>query len=150
MAILLQSLCIRLGMVTRGDLAYHCATQFSKPVAIMLYLLCEIAIIAMDLAEVIGTAMALKLLFNTPYVWGVIITSFDVLIILLFWKKGSKAFEFVIFLLVMATATCLFIVVGRSPVNYKEVLAGYLPSATLVTNTDALMLTIGIIGATGL
>lgn len=102
----------------------------------------------MDLAEVIGTAIALNLLLNIPLIWGVILTSLDVLIILFFWSKSSRSFEILILMLVMSTATCIFILVAKSPVNYMDVFIGYLPSAELVTDRKALLLTIGIIGAT--
>jgi manganese transport protein len=82
MAVLLQSLCIRLGVVTGLDLAQACSKYFSRPFAVFLYILCEIAIIATDLAEVIGSAIALQMLFGMPLITGVLITSLDVFVIL--------------------------------------------------------------------
>ncbi|KAI8910851.1 NRAMP family [Gorgonomyces haynaldii] len=149
MAIILQSLCVRLGVVTGYDLAQACRQHFSKPVWVILYLLAEVAIVATDLAEVIGSAIAMQLLFGLPLVWGVLITVFDVLLLLLGWgKHGNRYFEAFVILLVLSTAGCLFAVMAQSQPVAKDVFMGYLPSTTLVTNTDALLLAIGIIGAT--
>ena len=90
MAILLQSLAIRLGVVTNMDLAQACSRHFSKPLAALLYALSEVAIIATDLAEVIGSAIALKLLFGIPTLYGVIFTSLDVLVIIFSWGPTTR------------------------------------------------------------
>src|SRR5436189_3247273 len=102
MAILLQSLCAKLGIVTGRDLAQACRDHYSKPVAMMLWFLCEVAICACDLAEVIGTAIALNLLFKIPLVWGVCITALDVLAVMYLQNKGFRYIEaLVIGLIVM-------------------------------------------------
>lgn len=125
MAVLLQSLCVRLGVVTGLDLAEACTKFFSKPVSLVLYLLCEIAIIATDLAEVIGSAIALKLLFNIPLLYGVLLTSLDVFVILFGWSsKRFRYFEFFIFILVSLTAICLLVIMGKSPIKWDDLFAG--------------------------
>ncbi len=112
MAMLLQSMCVRLGVVSGRDLAQCCRKFLPGWLAVILYLFCEVAIMATDLAEVIGAAIAMKLLFRLPLFWGVLITGFDVLIIVMigFHAKHIKKFEFFIALLVFTTAICLFIV----------------------------------------
>src|ERR1043166_3729678 len=99
MAILLQSLCAKLGIVTGRDLAQACRDHYSKPVAITLWILCEIAICACDLAEVIGSAIALNLLFKIPLVLGVCITALDVLLVMFLQNKGFRFFERFVFTL---------------------------------------------------
>jgi manganese transport protein len=132
------------------DLAQACSKFFSKRVSICLYILCEIAIIACDLAEVIGSAIALNLLLHIPLVWGVLITSLDVMIILLCWsRRDNRPFELLIFLLVFSTAICLFVIVGQSQAIFTDVLLGFLPSTGIVADSEALLISIGIIGATG-
>src|SRR3954467_12547691 len=93
MAILLQSLCAKLGIVTGRDLAQACRDHYSKPVGFILWVLCELAICACDLAEVIGSAIALKLLFNIPLVWGICITALDVLVVMYLQNKGFRYLE---------------------------------------------------------
>src|SRR5215510_6336879 len=90
MAILLQSLAVKLGVVTGRDLAQACRDHYSKPVSFALWVLCEVAIAACDLAEVIGSAIALNLLFGIPLIWGVCLTALDVLIILFLQQKGFR------------------------------------------------------------
>ena len=150
MAMLLQSLCVRLGVVTGLDLAQCCRKHFSKPVALFLYVLCEIAIMATDLAEVIGAAIALKLLFNIPLLWGVLLTGLDVLVILAFGfnAKHIRVFEIGIGCLVFVTAVCLFIVAGKSGPVFRDVLIGYLPTLEIFTAPGSLAIAVGIIGAT--
>ena len=149
MAILLQSLAIRLGVVANMDLAQACSKYVRYPFNIILYLLAEIAIIATDLAEVIGSAIALNLLFGIPLTWGVVITIIDVMLILIFWNgKHGKVFELMIICLVLATAICLFILVGMSNVNYLQALIGYLPTPRILTAPGSLVVAVGIIGAT--
>lgn len=148
MAILLQSLCVRLGVITGFDLAQACTKHFSRPVSIVLYILCEIAIIATDMAELIGSAIALKLLFGVPMIWGVAITSLDVMIILIAWNsKGSKIFEFLTFCLVMGVAGCMFAVLGQSKPNMGDALLGFIPNGVIVEK-NAIFSAISIIGAT--
>src|SRR5215212_7798325 len=106
MAMLLQTLCARLGLVTGRDLAQACRDYYKKPMAIMLWLLCEVAIIACDLAEVVGSAIALKLLFGIPLMWGVVITSLDVLVLLGLMRFGFRKLEAIIIVLVGTVAGC--------------------------------------------
>src|SRR6266480_1146884 len=109
MAILLQSLCARLGIVTGRDLAQACRDHYSRPVAIGLWLLCEIAICACDLAEVIGSAIALNLLFKIPLVWGVCITALDVLAVLYLQNKGFRLIEALVISLILVIGGCFLL-----------------------------------------
>src|SRR5437868_3720686 len=106
MAILLQSLSARLGIVTGRDLAQACRDHYSKPVTIILWLLCEVAICACDLAEVIGSAIALNLLFAIPLVWGVCITALDVLVVMHLQNKGFRYLEALVITLVATVGVC--------------------------------------------
>lgn len=150
MAMLLQSLCVKLGVVTGQDLSQSCRKYFPKWANLILYVLCEIAIMSTDLAEVIGSAIALKLLFHIPLLYGVLITGFDVLVIIMFGfnAKHMRLFEGMIALLVLITACCLFAVTAKSGPNMGDVAFGYLPSSLIFTNPDALYVAVGIIGAT--
>ena len=115
MAVLLQSRCIRLGAVSGKDLAQCCRIYYPWWIHLPLYVLCELAIIATDLAEVIGSAIALQLLFGLPIIWGVLITALDVFIILFAWNtRFLRHFEFFIMGLVFACAVSLLILVGKS------------------------------------
>ena len=148
MAILLQSLSARLGIVTGRDLAQACRDHYSRPVAMMLWLLCEIAICACDLAEVIGSAIALKLLFGIPLVWGVCITALDVLAIMYLQNKGFRYIEAFVIALILVIGGCFGLEVLFSRPDVREVLGGFLPSAEIVRNPQMLYLAIGILGAT--
>src|SRR6476469_7099944 len=106
MAILLQHLCIKLGVVTGRDLAQACRDHYSKPTVIFLWIACEIAIAACDLAEVVGSAIALQLLFGIPLVWGCVITASDVLIILYLQNKGFRRMEAIVVVLIGTIALC--------------------------------------------
>ncbi|HEY0286756.1 MAG TPA: Nramp family divalent metal transporter [Pseudomonas sp.] len=148
MAIVLQALSARLGIATGWDLARACRELYSRPVCIALWLACESAIIACDLAEVIGTAIALNLLFDIPLVWGAVISALDVLLILLLMGRGFRSLEaFVIALLIIIFA-CFSIQMFLADPVLIEVLHGFIPKAEIVTNPAALYLAIGIIGAT--
>ncbi|MCW0371701.1 Nramp family divalent metal transporter [Xanthomonas sacchari] len=148
MAIVLQGLAARLGIATGLDLAQACRAHYSKPVNFLLWLACEAAIVACDLAEVIGTAIALKLLFGIPLTGGAIITSIDALLVLFLMRRGFRALEaFVIALLTVIFACFLVQIVLAAP-PLREVLAGFIPRAQVVTDPAALYLAIGIIGAT--
>src|SRR6476659_8581329 len=109
MAVLLQGLASKLGIVTGRDLAQACRDHFSRPVSVVLWVLCEIAIAACDLAEVIGSAIALNLLFGIPLVWGVCLTAFDVLLILLLQNKGFRWLEALVLSLVITVGVCFAI-----------------------------------------
>lgn len=149
MAIALQYLCIKLGVVTQKDLAENCRAHLHPWVNILFYIMCELAIIATDLAEVIGTAIALKLLFGLPLTWGILITGLDVLIILLGFKaKYLRIFEAFIALLVVTVAVCFSILLSKVDADWAQVAKGYLPIITILGDPNALYLAIGIIGAT--
>jgi manganese transport protein len=148
MAILLQALSARLGIVTGRDLAQACRETYSRPVNIMLWLACEAAIIACDLAEVIGTAIALKLLFGIPLLAGALITALDVFLLLLLMNKGFRFLEAFVIALLIVIATCFVIQVAAAAPPIAHILAGFLPSTEIVTNPEMLYLAIGIIGAT--
>lgn len=149
MAMVFQSLCIKLGVVTKLDLSESCKKYCNKYVSFGLYLLCELAIASTDLAEVIGSAIALKLLFGLPIVYGVILTGFDVLFILLFFKaKFLKYFEMGIILLIVSIATCFFILVFKTTSDWSGVALGFLPNPTILSNNEALYIIIGLIGST--
>ncbi|WP_295954357.1 Nramp family divalent metal transporter [uncultured Xanthomonas sp.] len=148
MAIVLQGLAARLGIATGLDLAQACRAHYSNPVNFLLWLACEAAIVACDLAEVIGTAIALKLLFGIPLTAGAIITSIDALLVLFLMRRGFRALEaFVIALLTLIFACFLVQIVLAAP-PLREVLSGFIPRAQVVTDPAALYLAIGIIGAT--
>src|SRR6187401_760558 len=106
MAILLQALAARLGIASGRDLAQACRDSYSKPVTIALWILCEIAIAACDLAEVIGAAIALNLLFGLPLIWGVCVTALDVLIVLYLQNKGFRYVEALVVALIVGIAAC--------------------------------------------
>ncbi|KAF9180446.1 hypothetical protein BGZ51_006206 [Haplosporangium sp. Z 767] len=153
MAVVLQGLAVKLGVVTGLDLAQACRKFTPKYVNWILYVLAELAIIACDLAEVIGSAIALNLLFNIPLPWGVVITAADVLIILIAFRddqsvKSRRLFEALVILLVSAVGVCFTLEIVYSQPVAKDVLRGFLPSAEILTNKEALYLAIGIIGAT--
>lgn len=148
MAILLQSLCVRLGVATGKDLAQACRDYFSPRVTFVLWLLCEIAIAACDLAELLGSAIALQLLFNIPLVWGVCITASDVLILLMLQGKGFRYVEALIITLVTMVGVCFLLEIIFSQPNFTEVLQGYLPNSEIIRNREMLYIAISILGAT--
>ncbi|MEC0233245.1 Nramp family divalent metal transporter [Paenibacillus kribbensis] len=148
MAILLQALSGKLGIATGKDLAQMCRDAYSRPVAIGLWLLCEIAIAAMDLAEVIGSAIALKLLFGLPLLYGVIITAFDVMLILLLQNKGFRALETLVIVLMATIAGCFGINLILAQPSWGGMLGGFVPDSQILTNPSMLYIAIGIMGAT--
>ena len=148
MAILLQALSARLGIATGRDLAQACRDSFSRPVGIMLWLACEIAIIACDLAEVIGTAIALQLLFGIPLIAGALITALDAFLLLLLMNKGFRFLEAFVIALLVVIAICFGIQIVAAAPPVAAVLHGFLPSTAIVTNPEMLYIAIGIIGAT--
>jgi manganese transport protein len=145
MAMLLQTLCARLGLVTGKDLAQACRDYYKKPVAIVLWILCEIAIIACDLAEVIGSAVALNLLFGIPILWGVLITGFDVLILLGMMSFGFRKIEAIVITLVATIAICFGFEIFMAKPVWGSVAAGLVPS---MPSQDAFVISLGILGAT--
>ncbi len=148
MAILLQHLCAKLGIVTGRDLAQACRDHYSKPVSVVLWLLCELAICACDLAEVLGSAIALELLFGIPLTAGVILTALDVLILLALQNKGFRYLEALVVSLILVIGTCFAFELAFARPSLVGVLMGFVPSASLLTNTEMLYLGIGILGAT--
>ncbi|MDB5327913.1 MAG: divalent metal cation transporter [Phycisphaerales bacterium] len=147
-AILLQHLALKLGIVTDRDLAQSCRDQYSKPVVFALWILCEIAIAACDLAEVIGSAIALNLLFGLPLVWGVVITSADVLVILMLQAKGFRYLEAFVATLVLTVGACFVYQMAASQPSIVGILGGLLPTPKIVVDSSALYIAIGILGAT--
>jgi len=145
MAILLQSLSARLGIVTGMDLAQACRAMFSRPVSWVLWVVCEIAIAACDLAEVLGSAIGLQLLFGLPLLAGVILTAFDTLLILFLHSRGVRMMEAFIVALILTVGGCLAIEVVLSKPQWGSMAAGFVPS---LPGEGALYLAIGILGAT--
>jgi len=148
MAILLQHLSIKLGVVTGRDLAQACRDHYSKPVVWFLWVMCEIAIAACDLAEVVGSAIALKLLFNIPLVWGCMVTALDVLAVLFLQSKGFRYIEALVITLIATIGGCFAIELIFSKPSLGGVLAGFIPGPHIITHQDMLYVAIGIIGAT--
>jgi manganese transport protein len=148
MAILLQALCARLGIVTGRDLAQACRDHYSRPVSFALWILCELAISACDLAEVIGSAIALNLLFKIPIVLGVCITAFDVLLILYIQHKGFRFLEALVIVLILTVGGCFLFEIIFSRPNISEVVGGFVPTAQIVRDPAMLYIAIGILGAT--
>ncbi|WP_295853459.1 Nramp family divalent metal transporter [uncultured Xylophilus sp.] len=148
MAIVLQALAARLGIATGLDLAQACRARFSRPVNLLLWAACEVAIIACDLAEVIGTAIALNLLFGIPLVWGAVLTALDVFLVLLLMRRGFRALEAFVIALLSLIFVCFAVQMVLAAPPLQAVLGGFLPRAEVVTNPAALYLAIGIIGAT--
>ena len=149
MAILLQSLSIKLGIATEMDLAQACRARTSKPVAIGLWVVAEIAIAACDLAEVIGSAIALQLLFHIPLMAGVLITSLDVLLILLLEHRGFRYLEALVIVLIGTIAALFGIEIILSRPEFGSILHNlFIPTKQLITNADMLYIGISILGAT--
>src|SRR6478736_5314451 len=148
MAILLQALCARLGIGAGRDLAQACRDAFPRAVSWPLWLLSEIAICATDLAEVIGTAIGLNLLFGIPLELGVLITALDVFLILWMQNLGFRWIEAFIVTLLGVIAVCFGIQIAMADPNWGAVIRGFAPTTEIVRNPDMLYLAIGIIGAT--
>jgi manganese transport protein len=148
MAILLQGLSAKLGIVTGRDLAQACRDHYSKPVSFLLWVICEIAIAACDLAEVIGSAIALNLLFGIPLPWGIAITALDVLIVLYMQQKGFRLLEALVVVLIATIAGCFLFEILISKPDPIGVLNGFIPRLTILQDPDKLYIAIGILGAT--
>jgi manganese transport protein len=148
MAILLQSLSLKLGIATGRDLAQACRDHYSKPVSFSLWVICELAIAACDLAEVIGSAIALNLLFGLPLIWGVCITALDVLLILVLQNKGFRYTEALVIVLVLTIGVCFGLEIIFSRPDLLGIAKGFLPSPQIVMNPDMLYIAMGILGAT--
>ncbi len=148
MAILLQALSLKLGIVAERDLAQACRDHYSKPVAFGLWVACEIAIAACDLAEVIGSAIALKLLFGLPLIIGVCVTALDVLVVMYLQNKGFRLLEAFVIVLIGTIALCFLLEMFFSRPEGMALLAGFIPKGEILTNKDMLFVAIGILGAT--
>jgi manganese transport protein len=148
MAIILQSLCARLAIASGRDLAQACRDAFPRPVAFILWVFAEIAIIATDIAEVVGTAIGLNLLFGIPLELGVIITALDVFVILLLQRMGFRWIEAFIMGLLGVIFVCFFAQIALADPEWGSVLRGFFPTVDIVRNPDMLYLALGIIGAT--
>jgi manganese transport protein len=148
MAILLQALSARLGIASGRDLAQACRDSFSPPVTIVLWLLCEIAIAACDLAEVIGAAIALNLLFHLPLLWGVILTALDVLIVLFLQHRGFRYVEALVVALICLIAGSFAVELWLSRPALAGLTVGFIPRVEILRDPSMLYIAIGILGAT--
>lgn len=148
MAILLQHLCAKLGIVTGRDLAQACRDHYSRPVSNVLWVLCELAICACDLAEVLGSAIALQLLFGIPLTAGVCLTALDVLILLMLQNKGFRYLESLVISLIAVIGTCFALELFFAKPSIVGVMMGFVPASAILTNETMLYVAIGILGAT--
>jgi manganese transport protein len=148
MAILLQSLCVRLGVATGRDLAQACRDYFSPRVTFVLWILCEIAISACDLAELVGSAIGLQLLFGIPLVWGVCITALDVIMVLFLQGKGFRYIEALVITIIAIIGGCFIAEIIFAQPDAGGLLLGYFPSLEILQNQAMLYIAVGILGAT--
>jgi manganese transport protein len=148
MAILLQHLCIKLGVATGRDLAQACRDHYARPTVWFLWILCEIAIAACDLAEVVGSAIGLQLLFGIPLLWGCLITASDVLLVLYLQTKGFRYIEAIVITLIVIIGGCFTAELIFSKPSLAGILLGFVPGARIVSNPETLYVSIGILGAT--
>src|SRR6478672_2116741 len=148
MAILLQALALRLGIASGRDLAQACRDSYSRPVTIVLWLLCEVAIAACDLAEVIGAAIALNLLIGLPLIWGVCLTAADVLIVLFLQHRGFRYVEALVIALIALIAGSFAVELWLAGPTLGGVALGFIPRTEILRNPDMLYIAIGILGAT--
>ncbi|MBC6133809.1 Nramp family divalent metal transporter [Listeria booriae] len=148
MAILLQSLASKLGIVTGRDLAQSSRDSFPKKLSYLFWILAELAIIATDIAEVIGSAIALNLLFGIPLVWGVCITALDIFIVLLLQHKGFRWIEIIVITLMVTILVCFGAELIMSHPDVREIMEGFVPQKEVITNPAMLYTALGILGAT--
>ena len=148
MALLLQTLAVRLGIVTQRDLAQACRAHYSRRTTIWLWILCEIAISACDLAEVIGSAIALNLLFGLPLTWGVCLTALDVLAILYLQHRGFRFLEIVVVTLIGIIGACYLVEIILVRPSLSGIVGGFVPRLEIVTNPQMLFIAVSILGAT--
>ena len=148
MAILLQALCVKLGVATGRDLAQACRDYYSPRISFLLWILCEIAIAACDLAELVGSAIALQLLFGIPLAVGVCITALDVLLMLFLQSKGFRYVEALVVTIMTVIGSCFIIELIVARPDLGGVLQGFIPQSEVVRNPTALYIAIGILGAT--
>lgn len=147
-AVVLQHLSVKLGVVAERDLAQACRDHFSPTTNFILWVFCEIAIAACDLAEVIGSAIALNLLFHIPLTWGIVITTVDVLVILLLQAKGFRWIESIVGGLIFVILACFAYEIVISKPVFNEILGGLVPQKEIIQNPAMLYIAIGILGAT--
>ena len=148
MAILLQTLAARLGIAADRDLAQACRDSFSRPVVYVLWFLCEIAIAACDLGEVIGAAIALNLLFGLPLIWGCSLTALDVLIVLFLQHRGFRYVEALVVALIALIAGSFAVELWLAGPSLGGVAAGFIPRTVILSDPSMLYIAIGIMGAT--
>lgn len=148
MAVLLQSLTARLGIATGRDLAQACRDNYSKPANFVLWVLCELAIAACDLAEVIGSAIALNLLFGMPLLYGVMITALDVILVLMLQNKGFRYLESIVISLMVTIFACFAVELFLSQPDLGGMAKGFVPSSQIISNPEMLYVALGILGAT--
>jgi len=148
MAIMLQHLCIKLGVSTGRDLAQACRDHYSTPVVWFLWIICELAIAACDLAEVVGSAIGLQLLFKIPLVWGCLITASDVMLVLYLQTKGFRYIEAIVIALIAVIGTCFAAELIFARPSAAGILAGFVPGPHIIVNQGMLYVSIGILGAT--
>jgi manganese transport protein len=148
MAILLQHLSLKLGIATGRDLAQACRDHYSKPTVFFLWVICEIAIAACDLAEIVGSAIGMQLLFGIPIVWGCVITCLDVLLVLCLQKKGFRYIEAIVITLILTIGVCLAAELVFAKPSLAGVMLGFVPTADILKNQNMLFVSIGILGAT--
>jgi manganese transport protein len=147
-AILLQALAARLGIASGRDLAQACRDHYSRPVTIALWLICELAIAACDLAEVIGSAIALNLLFGLPLTWGVCLTAVDVILVLFLQHHGFRYVEALVVGLIVAIAGSFAIELYLARPDLRAVVAGFVPQSIILRDSNMLYIAISILGAT--
>src|SRR5207237_505178 len=147
-AILLQHLALKLGIATGRDLAQACRDHYSRPVSFLLWVICELAIAACDLAEIIGSAIALNLLFGMPLLVGVCVTGLDVLIVLFLQNKGFRYIEALVITLILVIAGCFTLEIIISRPDLLGVARGFVPSTQIISDPGMLYIAIGILGAT--
>jgi manganese transport protein len=144
LALLLQGMCVKLGVATRMDLATHCRVQYSRGLAVTLWLLAEVAIIACDLAELLGSAVALNLLFGVPLVAGALLTTLDVFLIFALQRRGAHVLEAIVLALITTIALCLLVQLVLARPSGSALLSGLVPRL----HGGALYLALGMLGAT--
>lgn len=147
-AMFLQVLALRVGLATSRDLAQACRDAYPYPVVLILWVVIEVAICATDVAEVIGSAVAMNMLFGLPLIAGVCITAADVLLVLFLNGKNFRVIEIIVGVLVLLITSCFAVQLGMSKPSAVPLLLGFLPTSELVENKDMLFVAVGIIGAT--
>ncbi|WP_432375631.1 Nramp family divalent metal transporter [Lactiplantibacillus pentosus] len=147
-AMFMQALAIKLGVVARQDLAQAIAAKLPRPIRYALWILNEIAMMATDMTGVIGTAIALKLLFGLPLLAGILLTIADVLVVLLFLRFGIRRVEFLVLAAIISVGIIFGLEVGRAHVQVGQVMLGLVPNSLIIKNHTALVLSLGILGAT--